>query len=321
MLRIERPLDHPVITPDLHRSIGGNIQGPSLIKVPEWVSNPLGRYYLYFADHKGAYIRLAYADAVQGPWRIHPPGSLHLRDSLFLVDPPEPAADPGVGFADGGTLSAKRSHSRHIEASTPHIASPDVHVNHEDHCIVMYYHGLEGYAKQSTRVAISRDGLNFTARPEILGRTYFRVFRHEDLFYALAMPGQFYRSRNRYSGFEPGPLAFNRDMRHSAVMVRGRKLYVFWTQVGHAPESILLSTVELPGDWQRWRESEPVQILRPEFDWEGADAPLEPSIRSTAYGHVNQMRDPAIFVEAGSIYLLYAVAGESGIAIARVIID
>ena len=233
----------------------------------------------------------------------------------------EPAADPGVGFADGGTLSAKRSHSRHIEASTPHIASPDVHVNHEDHCIVMYYHGLEGYAKQSTRVAISRDGLNFTARPEILGRTYFRVFRHEDLFYALAMPGQFYRSRNRYSGFEPGPLAFNRDMRHSAVMVRGRKLYVFWTQVGHAPESILLSTVELPGDWQRWRESEPVQILRPEFDWEGADAPLEPSIRSTAYGYVNQMRDPAIFVEAGSIYLLYAVAGESGIAIARVIID
>ena len=76
--------------------------------------------------------------------------------------------------------------------------------------------------------------------------------------------------------------------------------------MGHAPESILLSTVELPGDWQRWRESEPVQILRPDFDWEGADAPLEPSIRSTAYGHVNQMRDPAIFVEAGSIYLLGA---------------
>jgi hypothetical protein len=36
------------------------------------------------------------------------------------------------------------------------------------------------------------------------------------------------------------------------------------------------------------------------------------------YGHVNQPRDPAIFAEDGQIYLLYAVAGESGIAIAEI---
>ncbi len=59
-------------------------------------------------------------------------------------------------------------------------------------------------------------------------------------------------------------------------------------------------------------------MLRPERSWEGADAPLVPSIRSTAYGYVNQLRDPAIFEEDGATYLLYAVAGESGIAIARV---
>jgi hypothetical protein len=41
-------------------------------------------------------------------------------------------------------------------------------------------------------------------------------------------------------------------------------------------------------------------------------------VRSTAYGHVNQLRDPAIFEEDGQIYLLYAVAGESGIAIAEI---
>ena len=33
--------------------------------------------------------------------------------------------------------------------------------------------------------------------------------------------------------------------------------------------------------------------------------------------HVNQLRDPAIFEEDGRIYLLYSVAGESGIAIAE----
>jgi len=33
---------------------------------------------------------------------------------------------------------------------------------------------------------------------------------------------------------------------------------------------------------------------------------------------VNQLRDPAIFEENDQVFLLYAVAGESGIAIAEV---
>jgi len=40
-------------------------------------------------------------------------------------------------------------------------------------------------------------------------------------------------------------------------------------------------------------------------------------VRSVAYGRLNHLRDPAIFEEDGRIYLLYAVAGESGIAIAK----
>jgi len=54
-LRITRLLNRPIIGPDLHQNIGANIQGPSLIRVPDWVPNPIGRYYLYFADHKGSY--------------------------------------------------------------------------------------------------------------------------------------------------------------------------------------------------------------------------------------------------------------------------
>ena len=92
-VRIERLLDAPIITPDLHPSIGKNIQGPSLIRVPEWVQNPLGAYYLYFADHKGRYIRLAYADDLLGPWNIHPSGSLQIADSYFLTAPPEVAPE------------------------------------------------------------------------------------------------------------------------------------------------------------------------------------------------------------------------------------
>jgi hypothetical protein len=88
--------------------------------------------------------------------------------------------------------------------------------------------------------------------------------------------------------------------------------------VGDAPESILHSTIDLAGDWMTWRDSPPQVVLRPKRPWEGADAPVVPSIRSTAYGHVNQLRDPAIFEEDGRTFLLYAVAGESGIAIAEI---
>lgn len=91
-LTVTRLLDRPIIAPDTDPSIGANIQGPSLIRVPDWVPARLGKYYLYFADHKGAYIRLAYADDLRGPWRVHAPGSLQLKGSFLLTEPPsEPA--------------------------------------------------------------------------------------------------------------------------------------------------------------------------------------------------------------------------------------
>jgi hypothetical protein len=312
-----RLLDHPIITPKTHPSIGHNIQGPSLIQVPDWVLDPLGRYYLYFTDHKGSYIRLAYANELTGPWLIYEPGSLHLCNSLFPTDPPTSPREATTDFEPAYSPSVGRSHSFHIDASIPHIASPDVHVDDKSKRIVMYFHGLESYAKQSTRVATSTDGINFAVLPEILGSSYFRVFQNAAWSYALAMPGQLYRSRDGLRGFEPGPMLFNLNMRHSALFIRDNALQVFWTEVGHTPEAILHSTIDLSSEWTDWKESDPVEILRPQFTWEGSDAPLTPSVRSTAYGRVNQLRDPAVYVENEMIYLLYAVAGESGIAIAQ----
>jgi hypothetical protein len=324
-VRVERLLDRPIIGPDLHPSIGANIQGPSLIRVPDWVENPLGAYYLYFADHKGRYIRMAYADDLLGPWQIHSPGSLQIEDSQFLTAPPEISDEEVERLTAGRRRSgaAALSHDVRTEATTPHIASPDVHVDDEQRRIVMYFHGLDGVSRQVSRVATSSDGISFVARPERLGRTYMRVFRHDGYTYAMSMPGQFYRSRDPLGGFEEGPRLFNPVMRHAALLKRGNTLMVFWTQVGDVPEHIKLSTIDLSGDWMGWTETPGVEVLRPEYDWEGADAPLEPSVRSTAYGHVNQLRDPAIYEDAdsGRVFLAYAVAGESGIAIAEVHLD
>ena len=314
-VRVERLLDAPIIDASTDPSIGTNIQGPSLIPAPDWLEAPLGRYYLYFADHKGGYIRLAYADALTGPWSVHAPGSLQLEESHFPTVPPEvpPAMRDRLAARTPPGLDPLR------EATTPHIASPDVHVDDAARRIVMYFHGLEGPGLQVSRVATSRDGIRFEARPEILGRSYMRVFRHRGMTYAMAMPGSFYRSRDGMAEFEEGPLLFNADMRHAALLKRGRTLFVFWTQVGDAPERILLSLVDLSDDWTRWKEARSKEVLRPERDWEGAGAPVEPSVRGPVSGRVNQLRDPAIHVEGDRTFLLYAIAGESGIAIAEVL--
>ena len=80
--------DHAVLDATDYPGLGGNINGPSLLRVPDWVTDPLAKYYLYFAHHEGTTIRLAYADSLNRPWTIYQPGALHLNDSLFCTKPP-----------------------------------------------------------------------------------------------------------------------------------------------------------------------------------------------------------------------------------------
>ncbi|MEP3570044.1 MAG: hypothetical protein ABJN28_08005, partial [Flavobacteriaceae bacterium] len=68
----------------LERFVGENINGPSVIKVPNWVSNPLGKYYMYFAHHHGKFIRMAYANTSTGPWTVYKPGVLHLDKTVAI---------------------------------------------------------------------------------------------------------------------------------------------------------------------------------------------------------------------------------------------
>jgi hypothetical protein len=322
---VKRLAANPIIRGHMDDRMGRNVQGPSLIRVPDWVSNPLGRYYLYFADHKGDYIRLAYADALEGPWRMHRPGALQLAESLYpTVAPPIP---PGAthasvvgdrpGMAPVGMAGITDAM---VDATQPHIASPDVHVDHDNRRIVMYFHGLVSFGNQRTRVATSSDGLHFEAHEPLLGPTYFRAFRFQGRVYALAMPGLILRSRDGLTDFERGPLVFDEPLqRHSAVRVRGTELEVFWTRVGDVPERILYSRVDLSRPWEQWRAGPAVELMRPETGWEGTDLPLEPSWRSGIDIDAHQLRDPALFEEDGRIWLLYAVRGEAGIAVAELI--
>ena len=84
-MKIERFLGNPILSVSTHPEtideLPGNINGPSVIKVPEWVKNPLGKYYMYFGHHRGTYIRLAYANSIEGPWFMYEPGVLKMEDA------------------------------------------------------------------------------------------------------------------------------------------------------------------------------------------------------------------------------------------------
>ena len=311
-IRARRLSPDPIIRPHMDERMGSNINGPSLIRAPDWIEAPLGRYYLYFADHKGAYIRLAFADALAGPWRMHAPGTLTLEKSRFATGRADPASI---------SESARREAAGSIEQDPlqPHIASPDVQVDHDRREIRMYYHGMLEDGEQRTRVATSTDGIAFEAHPEILGSSYFRVFRHRGWHYALVMPGELRRSRDGLTGFESGPVLFCPEMRHAAVRCTGAALDVFWSRVGDAPERILYSRVRLEGEWTQWRDEECSVVLEPEQAWEGAGLSVEPSVRGEINRLVRQLRDPCLYEEDGRAYLLYCGGGESGIGIAEVL--
>lgn len=285
-IRVRRCEANPLIEFKTSASLGRNINGPSVIRVPAWIKNPLGKYYMYFGHHGGKHIRLAYADALQGPWRIHEPGTLKL--------------DEAKGFSG-------------------HIASPDVHVDEQEQEIRMYFHG-PARGGQKTGVATSKDGLAFAASGTLLGEFYFRVFRWKEYDYAIAKAGNtgwgsLSRSKDGVTPFEKRG-NFIRMIRHAAVMIRGEHLLVFYSRAEDSPERIVVATVALADDWKDWTASEPVDVIQPEKDYEGISHPNLPSDYGSAI-NVRQLRDPCIFQEDGRTYLFYSIAGEMGIAMAE----
>ena len=273
--------DPLLIKPDMIPNNGGdNINGPSLIKVPEWVKNPLGKYYLYFSHHDGKYIRMAYSDNVEGPYTIYEPGTLKLTDT--------PGRD--------------------------HIASPDVHVDNDNQQIIMYYHTpYEDW--QYTFKSTSKNGLNFISEKENLGMFYFRVFKWRGRTFSIAknknVSGICYELIN--GKWIEQKTNFISNMRHAAILVENDEVYVFYSIVGEAPESIYSSKININNNWEL---SNTTKILEPKYNYEGCDLPLKPSSFGSGIG--NELRDPCIYKENNDKYLLYTVAGEAGIALSKI---
>jgi hypothetical protein len=293
IISVKRSPRNPLVTPESSTSLGHNLNGPSVIRVPPWVKSPLGKYYLYFAHHQGPYIRLAYADTLDGPWTIYEPGTLKLSEI--------------TGW--GG-----------------HIASPDVHVDEEKKVIRMYFHADRGGQRNGS--ATSTDGIHFKVSETLPGGWYFRVFAYGGVYYGIDRSGDLYRSKDPMGPFEkrreclmPREIRDKkvlRQVRHTAVLRKDDLLLVFFSRTGDTPERILLSTVQLSDDWNKWVLSKPIEVIQPETDYEGIKYPLKTSTGGVAPKQARELRDPYVFEEDGRYFLFYTISGEAGIAMAEV---
>ena len=321
-IRVARLKENPLVTTRTSKSLGSNVNGPTVIRVPDWVKNPLGRYYMYFANHMGEFIRLAYADAITGPWKIHEPGVLHVRDTAMSRLGPDPKET--------------------LDDFYTHVASPEILIDREQRRIVMWFHGWwtngerwpadpaaarawaqkSGYS-QFTQAAVSTDGLQFDSEPAITRTPYLRVFQHEGYYYGVSRLGRLSRSKDPLASFEPGPNPF-RDgpyagrIRHVALVKRGTRLHVFFTAIGDTPERVMIGAIDLAGDWSSWRASPPADVLQPETAYECTNLPNAPSEAGDIAIPVRQIRDPFVFEEGGHVYLFYSICGEQGIAAAEI---
>lgn len=312
---------NPLITTRTSATLGDNINGPTVIRVPAWVKQPLGRYYMYFAHHMGGFIRLAYADAIEGPWKIHEPGVSPVRDTALFRPQPDPPEN--------------------LENFYTHVASPEIEIDHERQRLVLWFHGwwtegkmwpvgeaaarewvrANGYS-QFTQSATSGDGLHFAAQPPITRTSYLRVWRRDGARFGMGRLGQLWRSADPLSVFEPGPNPFRggayaNRVRHVALLQRGSLMHVFFSAIGDAPERILMSTISLSADWSTWLASTPIEMLQPEAAYECPTRPTVPSDAGDVKVPVRQLRDPAIFEENGRTFLFYSFCGEQGIAAAE----
>ncbi|PRX44933.1 secreted protein [Prauserella shujinwangii] len=133
----------------------GEIIFPCVRGVYDRLSDPLGRYYLYYAPHdKPGGICLAYGDSLEGPFTEYPHNPI-----------------------------VSNRWSPHYDVT--HVSSPHVlwHPGHRE--LWLYFHG----ENDTTRLARSQDGIHFTYDKIVLNTamlphgatetSYARVFRHD----------------------------------------------------------------------------------------------------------------------------------------------
>ena len=148
---------------------------------------------------------------------------------------------------------------------------------------------------------------------------YARVFWWQGEAFAAALEGWLFHSPDGGLTFPERVRFADRSIRHTAVFVHDLQLNLVFSRIGDSPERLLSSRVRADGHWRSWKASEPEELLRPTFDWEGGNLPATPSEPGPADAPANQLRDPYVLRDGDDLWLFYACAGEAGIGLARLL--
>jgi hypothetical protein len=349
------PFDHEQMPLDVRAQSfeRNNVMFPTLIRVPEWVPNRLGNYYLYCGSHNGhSHMYLFYSDNIEGPY------TLHVQD---YTDP------------DGNTRKIS-IFPMELNYMTGHATAPDVHIEEDEDGqggrFVMYFHGdtqhgrvndgdVYGY-HHTASVAFSDDGIHWEGVDYmILPQGYARFFSANDRNYTLIRQGlvvkeyqpyMFYASSAGGPGVshgEPGAgyglwfLEGNVNYQFQIPILRGHvrhpglfswgteELFAIYTRFQGRPERVKMIYIRdinaetAPGlnanspmeeVYAPFGVSNQVEVIAPFYNWEGADDDVQ-DVRG-----FNQLRTPHIFADEinDKFYLLYAYRGEGGIAMAEI---
>jgi len=305
-IQVERMSGNPMLVHEMYSSerSESSIMSGCLIKVPTWVSNPLGKYYLYSAAHHARdHLDLAYADDINGPWTVYDPGVLPIEETC-----------------DHGELN--------------HISAPDVHVLEDQKRFVMFFHGDTECFGHQGGIALSDDGITWrSAGYDIRIPAYFVVKRAIDgKYYGVGKKNEIFRSdslitsrgSSKYSDkygviyqIPEDPIEGMMYPRHSGLRLVEDTMYVLYTNKRDTLEHVKVVRIVnfTDPDTTHWIVSEGQSLLRPEYEWEGAELP---TTGSPLPGLKNQLRDPKVYTIDNQDYLCYSLGEENGIGIARI---
>lgn len=276
-----------IITPDMfsNKMDGLNINGPCLIKVPNFIKNPIGKYYLYFGHHCGQHIRLAYSDNIEHGYKIFEGGVLNISQ-IYGYD---------------------------------HLSSPEIIVNHETSEIELYYHCPYKHNKidpQSTFCARSNDGINFVSDKNMcFPYPYYRQFKHNNNIIGLAME-KIQNESHTVVFYNNKTKKILKMSRHVSMFILNNTIYLLYSTVGNTPEHIQICQLLIHEDnCYTVNES---SLFFPTLEYETSGKKPTQSKYGMSNG-ICELRDPYAYIEDTDIYILYTVGGEKGIAIAKFI--
>lgn len=354
--------EQPLITAQMFDEAGAlevdghNINSPMVIALPKWLAkkdrvSPKAKYYMYFAHHAGTYIRMAWAERIEGPWTLHNVGQNVDLDKKGVLSMYSKTED---GYCDTMRISNR-------VITTGHIASPFVVLDNENKKFILYFHGgrtciddsQKRLSPQRTFVATSNDGLDFAQdpfQPAVLGQSYFLPFEHKGRWYAFSNTGDFHIAPTEGSlwvapdDMFPGDYLWESGRcildelfekhskkhnivvdpimmpRHVGIRIEGDKMYLLCSAKSDSPERLYFTTFDISNDdSNKWSATDLEIVMTAKTDWEGGNLEPQLSENGKANTMLNDVRDPFIFEDTdGKLYLFYVGGGERAIGVASI---